>query len=80
MIASTNPQLEEFFRLPAKGQRIYGLTRSTINELVLPTEANNHRPPVKSLVIKKRHAIRGIRLIHRESFLAYLAAQLEGNQ
>ncbi|MBI5767886.1 MAG: hypothetical protein HZA93_08825 [Verrucomicrobia bacterium] len=65
-----------WLRLPKSGTRcpVTGLTRSTLNELVLASRQNGYRPPVVSVVVKKRHAIRGIRLISRDSLIAYLAS------
>jgi hypothetical protein len=65
----------EWLRLPQPGAKLsgYGLTRGTLNELILPCESNGYKPLVRSLVIKKRGAIRGIRLIHRPSLDAYLS-------
>ena len=65
----------EWLRLPPPGTKDpdYGLHRGTLNELILPSEANGYKPPVRSLVIKKRGAVRGIRLIHRPSLDAYLS-------
>ncbi|MBC2594427.1 hypothetical protein H5P28_09175 [Ruficoccus amylovorans] len=64
----------EFIRLPQPGARCpyTGLSRSTLNELILPSGVNQHKPPVKSVVQKKRNAIRGIRLIHYASLIDYL--------
>jgi hypothetical protein len=64
----------EFIRLPKPGDRcrLTGLSRSTLAELTVPCPANGHRPPVKSLVVKKRGATRGIRLINFDSLLDYL--------
>jgi hypothetical protein len=64
----------EYIRLPSPGNRcrLTGLSRSTLAELVVPCEANGHKPPVKSLVVKKHGAIRGIRLINFESLLGHL--------
>ena len=64
----------EYIRLPSPGIRdaLCGLNRSTMAELTVPCEANGHKPPVKSLVIKKRGATRGIRLINYDSLLAHL--------
>lgn len=45
-----------------------------MNELVLASSSNGHRPPVVSVVLKKRHAVRGIRLINRDSLITYLAS------
>lgn len=64
----------EWVRLPKPGQRCphTGLSRTTLNELVVPCPANSYLPPVKSAVIKKRGAMRGIRLISYDSLTAYL--------
>ncbi|MEQ2008163.1 MAG: hypothetical protein ABMA26_15300 [Limisphaerales bacterium] len=43
------------------------LNRAAWNSLVLATEANGYRPPVRSVVLKKRGAMRGLRAI---SFLS----------
>jgi hypothetical protein len=69
----------EWLRLPPPGERHpdYGLTRGTLNELILPREENDYKPPVHSIVIKRRGAVRGIRLIHRPSLDAYLARLAE---
>jgi len=39
-----------------------------------------HRPPVKSVTVKKKHAVRGIRLILKSSLLAYLQSLIEQEQ
>ena len=64
----------EYIRYPSPGSRcaLTGLTRSTLAELVVPCEANGEKPPVKSLVLKKRGATRGIRLINYDSLVDYL--------
>ena len=64
----------EWIRLPNPGERcIYtGLSRSTLNELTIPSEVNDHLPPVRSAVIKKRGAMRGIRLISFDSLMSYI--------
>jgi hypothetical protein len=64
----------EYIRLPQPGSRcaLTGLTRSTLAELVAPCRANGEKPPVKSLVLKKRGATRGIRLINYDSLLDHL--------
>lgn len=65
----------EWLRLPAPGARcrFTGLSRSTLNELTIPGPANEGRPPVKSVVLRKRGALRGIRLISYDSLMGYLA-------
>lgn len=68
----------EFLRLPKTGSRcpITGLSRTTLNELTLPTKANDYRPPVKSVSIRKRGALRGVRLIPTDALLGYLRDQI----
>ncbi|MEM1223944.1 MAG: hypothetical protein AAGH40_14435 [Verrucomicrobiota bacterium] len=73
----------EFIRLPKPGSRCphTGLSRGTLYELCVPSEANNHRPPVRSHVIRKPGAARGGRLVDYASLLAYvrqLPSNLEG--
>ena len=74
--SSGTPVKPEWVRLPAPTTRcrFTGLSRSTICELVIPCRANGFNPPVKSVVLKKRGAIRGIRLIHLDSLLTYLSS------
>jgi len=66
-----------YIRLPKPGQlcEVSGLSRAKLNELILPSERNNFRPPVKSISLRKPGHTKGVRLIVRESLLAYLAAQ-----
>ena len=66
----------EWLRLPAPGARcrFTGLSRSTLNELTIAGPANEGTPPVKSVVLRKRGALRGIRLISYDSLMTYLAA------
>lgn len=61
--------LPEFVRLPKPGRRCYwtGLTRSAMNELVL-----GDGPKVESVVVARKGASRGIRLVHLGSLLGYL--------
>lgn len=65
----------EWLRLPAPGARcrFTGLSRSTLNELTIAGPANDGLPPVKSVVLRKRGALRGIRLISYDSLMRYLA-------
>ena len=51
-----------------------GLSRSSLNALILPTRVNGHTPPVRTVCLKRAGCIRGIRLIHRQSLLDYLDA------
>jgi len=64
----------QFLRLPKPGTQCLhtGLSRSTLNELILPNEANGFKPPVRSVVHKKKYAVRGIRLINFRSLIDYL--------
>jgi len=61
-------------RLPRTGTRCpwTGLTRSALNDLVLPNKSNNFTPPVKSRLLKAKGAARGIRLINFASLKRYL--------
>jgi len=72
----SGPIKPEFIRLakPGKLCPYTGLTRSAINELVLPTPRNNFKPPVKSFVLRQRGAKTGIRLICYDSLLEYILA------
>lgn len=74
------------FRLPKAAPRggrgevdpFFGLNRSAWNGLLLPVEANQFRPPVKSVVVKKRGARRGLRLVlfsSAKEFFDRLAAE-----
>jgi len=65
----------EWLRLPAPGNRcrFTGLSRSTLNELTIASPANGGLPPVKSVVLRKRGALRGIRLISYDSLMQHLA-------
>lgn len=59
----------EFIRLPKPGRRCpwTGLTRSSMNQLVLGPEA-----PVKSVVVARKGASRGVRLVVFASLISYL--------
>lgn len=72
---AAHPSNAEYCRLPAPGQRDprTGLSRTTLSELVLPCSANGFKPPVRSVLLKKRGATRGIRLIHIPGLLEYLS-------
>lgn len=63
-----------FMRLPKPGARCpyTGLSRSTLCELTVPTEANGFAPPVRSHVVCGEAATRGIRLIPLNALLEYL--------
>ena len=67
----------EWIRLPRSGDKCpySNLSRSTLNNLILPCAANGHCPPVKSASIRARYATRGIRMINLPSLLEYIEAQ-----
>lgn len=69
----------EFLRLPKPGTLcpFSGLSRSYLNSLILGTEANGHRPLVKSICLRQRGAKRGVRLIVAEDLISFLRAHLE---
>ncbi len=66
-----------YVRLPKPGQLCSrtGMTRSTLNELILPTERNSYRPPVESKCLRKQEGGKGTRLIVWQSLKDYLARQ-----
>ena len=70
------PNQPDWTRLPKAGQRCpySNLSRSTLNNLILPCKANKNRPPVRSSVVGQEGATRGVRLIHRASLMEYIAA------
>jgi len=69
----------EFIRLPRNGTRCpwSGLSRTTLNNLVLPSEANDRKPPVKSVSLRPRTGTRGSRLIVYDSLMSYLRSRIE---
>jgi len=66
----------EFLRLPPPGQLCTwtGLSRSAINELILPTPRNGNRPPVRSFCLRQKGAQTGIRLVSYKSLREYILA------
>jgi hypothetical protein len=69
----------EFLRLPRPGERdpVFGLSRGFLNFLILPTKANNYRPPVVSCVLRLRGARTGVRLVDIASLRAFILAHRE---
>ena len=67
----------EFIRLPKTGTLCpySGLTRSKLNELVLPCPPNDHKPQVKSVCLRQRGAVKGVRLIVYRSLMDFLHGQ-----
>lgn len=72
----------EFMRLPPAGQKdpVFGLTRSYLNILILPCRENGFRPPVKSFVLRRTRARKGVRLIEIGSLREYIRRQYEESQ
>jgi len=70
---STSTDLRELLRLPKNRQvdPIFSLSRSTWNLLILPCAANNFRPPIKSISLRRPGTTRGCRLIIISSARAY---------
>lgn len=68
-----------YVRVPRNGQRcpVTGLCRSHINSLVLPTPGNNYTPAVRSVVLKSRGAIRGVRLVDVSSLISFIESQAD---
>ena len=64
----------EWIRLPkANGRCEYtGLSRSKLYTMVGACRANGFRPPVRSVVLRQRGQIRGVRLISYDSLMTYL--------
>jgi hypothetical protein len=69
----------EYMRLPPSGEHdpIFALKRSFLNSLILPCRENNWRPPVKSIVLRRKRARKGVRLIEIASLRTYIKEQLE---
>jgi hypothetical protein len=60
----------DWLRLPRPKSRLWGLSRTTWNELLDSGE-------VKGVTLRKRHAQRGIKLIYRPSAEAYLKGLMD---
>jgi hypothetical protein len=69
----------EFLRLPKPGMLCpyTGLSRSAINEMILPTPRNDFKPPVRSFCLRQRGAKTGIRLVDYRSMAGYIRAHAE---
>lgn len=69
----------EFIRLPKPSKLCpyTGLSRSKMNELVLPSEQNNCKPPVASISLRKRGQVKAVRLVVYDSLIAYLRSFLD---
>ena len=75
-----NGRIPEFIELPKPGEKEFysGLRRSILNSLILPNPANDFRPPVKSVSLRRPGTQKGKRLIHLQSLLSYLYDRMEG--
>jgi len=70
-----------YIRLPKAGTVCphSGLSRSGLCQIILPTQANKHTPPVRSFSLKSnKYSVRGIRLINYQSLVDYLE-EMESN-
>jgi hypothetical protein len=72
----------EFLRLPSPGELCphTGMSRSALNELILPTPRNGNKPPVKSFCLRQKGAKTGIRLVSYDSLTGYIRAHAEGGE
>lgn len=70
--------LPEFVPLPPPRETEFysGLKRGKLNQLILPSRENGYRPVVKSISLRPSGCRKGKRLIHLQSLLKYLRAQL----
>lgn len=80
-IVAAHVTTPEFIRLPTPGSRepYTGLTRSFLNLLILPCDYNNHKPPVRSFVLRKKGAKTGVRLIDAADLFRYIREHPESN-
>jgi hypothetical protein len=61
-------------RLPKPKERdpLFGLSRSILNQLILPSTQNGYHPPVQSHVLRRRGYKNGIRLISVDSLRQFI--------
>ncbi|CAN5392022.1 hypothetical protein BH23VER1_BH23VER1_07300 [soil metagenome] len=73
---SHGTDVPEYIRLPRPKERCpySGLSRSKLNELILPNTRNGFKPPVASKSIRQPGRTRGVRLILWESLDIYLSS------
>jgi hypothetical protein len=76
---SASVAMPAYIRLPRAGTRcpLTGLSRTALNELILPSAANGYRPPVRSYSLKRPGQIRGVRLISLPDLLRHIEASAE---
>jgi hypothetical protein len=78
-VAVQAPVQAEFIRMPKARERdpLFGLSRSYLNNLVLPCRENRYRPPVRSIVLRRPGAKTGVRLVDVVSLRQHLLAHVE---
>ena len=71
-----------YLRVPKPGQLCpwSGLSRSKMLTLVLPSPANDWKPPVKSISLRQKGRRRGCRLVVYASLISVIEQQAEGGQ
>lgn len=62
----------EWARMPKAGERLEGLSRAHLYQLLTDGKLRSH-------VIKKKHCVKGIRLIHLPSLRALITAEVEAS-
>jgi hypothetical protein len=69
----------ECIRLPAAKEKdpVFGLSRSYLNTLILPSVRNGNRILVRSYVLLRRGNKKGVRLIDLQSLRDYVHANVE---
>jgi hypothetical protein len=77
--ASQNQITPEWIRLPKGGTLCpwSGLSRSKLNELILPNAHNHFKPVVRSICLRNRGQQRGVRLVVFDSLMEYLRGFLD---
>lgn len=67
-------KLPVFVPLPSgkNTEHFSGLKRGALNQLILPCKANNYRPPIKSISMRRGSCVKGKRLVLLTSLLYYL--------
>lgn len=71
----------EYIRLPPSGEQelCFGLTRSYLNLLILPSKENDFRPPVRSSVLRQLGSKTGVRLVNVASLRGHLHKQFQSD-
>jgi len=73
-MSEPEPVYPAFIRLPPVGDQEphTGLSRSALDQLTRPQEANEFKPPVRSRIVKLEKSTRGVRLVDFQDLLRYL--------